>query len=87
MLLEKTPSMSAERLLQVLYKARRAIKPVYIPDVAYEIGLSPQEAKDAWSYLKEKDFIKTYSLPYAATINTKGIDEVEHPDHFSKTEH
>lgn len=76
--------MSAERLLQVLYKARFAIKPVYVPDVAYEIGLSPQEAQDAWAYLKQQGFIKTFTLPYAASINDNGIAEIEHPSHFAE---
>ena len=79
--------MSAERLLQVLYKSRSAIKPVYVPDVAYEIGLSSKEAIQAWAYLKENNFIKTFSLPYAATINDKGIAEVENPTHFSDSKH
>jgi hypothetical protein len=87
MILEKTPFMKAERLLKALYEARRQIKPVYVPDVAYQIGLSQQEAKEAWTYLKEKKFIKTFSLPFAAVINEAGIGEVENPVHFSETKH
>lgn len=83
MILEKSPSASAERLLKVLYRSRLAIKPVYVPDVAYEMGLSAKDALDAWAYLKEQGFIKTFALAGAAIINEKGVAEVETPSHFS----
>lgn len=77
MLLEVPVEKNAMRLLKLLYEARAKLKPVYLPDIAYELGMSKEEVFAGWEYLREQQLIKTFALKYAATINAAGIAKVE----------
>ena len=66
----------ALQLLQALYDATRAqTEPVFVHNVPS--GLSEEDAKVAWSYLKDRGLIETYSIPYTAKINAAGTDAIE----------
>jgi len=66
----------ALRLLEALYHATRGKEePVFLQDL--RTGLSDQDARAAWSYLKDRHLMQTYSMPYAARINAAGIDAIE----------
>lgn len=77
MLVEIPVETQAMRLLKLLYDARLKLKPVYIPDVAYELGIGKKEACASWEYLRDQKLIKTYALQYAATISEAGIEKVK----------
>lgn len=79
MLLEIPVENNAKQLLKLLYDARTKLKPVYVPDVVYQLGIGQKEAIAAWEYLRDQKLIKTYALPYAATINEAGVAKVENP--------
>jgi hypothetical protein len=73
------------RFLKALYDYRKTSSdPALAEHLAKLAGLTEQEAQYAWSYLKDKELIETFSLPYAARINARGIDGIEeaeqHPD-------
>ena len=71
-----TNQSKALRLLQGLYDATRAkTEPVLIDEL--ETGLSEQDLKAAWHYLKDRGLIRTFSIPYTASINAAGIDAIE----------
>ena len=76
----------ALRLLESLYRATRGKEePVFLQDLPTD--LSEEDARAAWSYLKERQLMQTYKMPYAARINAAGIDAIEnaqrHPDQAS----
>lgn len=77
MLLEVPVEKNAMRLLKVLYDARNKLKPVYLPDIAYELGISKEEVAAGWEYLRDQQLIKTFALKYAAVINDAGIAKIE----------
>jgi hypothetical protein len=73
------------RFLKALYDYRKTSSdPALAEHLAKVAGLTEQEAQYAWSYLKDKGLIETFSLAYAARINAHGIDAIEeaeqHPD-------
>lgn len=73
----------ALRLLNALYDATRArTEPVFIEEL--NIGLSEEDAKAAWRYLRDRMLIDTFSIEYTARINAAGVDAIEgaqrHPD-------
>ena len=71
-----TNQSKALRLLKSLYDATRAkTEPVLIDEI--ETGLSEEELKAAWHYLKDRGLIRTYSIPYTASIDAAGIDAIE----------
>lgn len=66
----------ALRVLEALYHATRGKEePVFLEDL--RTGLSEEDARTAWGYLKDRHLIQTYSMPYAARINAVGIDAIE----------
>jgi hypothetical protein len=66
----------ALRLLEALYYATRGKEePVFLNDL--RTGLSDEDARAAWSYLKDRHLVQTYAMPYAAKINAAGIDAIE----------
>lgn len=78
-----TNQSKAMRLLKALYDATRArTEPVFIEEM--NTGLSEEDAKAAWRYLKDRRLIDTFSIPYTARINGAGVDAIEgaqsHPD-------
>lgn len=68
---------NALRLLKAIYeKTHDQTSPV--DDVArLSTGLSEEEAKAAWRYLRDKALIQTFNLDYAARINSNGVDVIE----------
>jgi hypothetical protein len=71
-----TNQSKALRLLKALYDATRAkTEPVEIDEI--ETGLSEEDLKVAWHYLKDRGLIRTYNIPYTAAINAAGIDAIE----------
>lgn len=71
-----TNQSKAMRLLKALYDATRArTEPVFIEEI--NTGLSEEEAKAAWRYLKDRGLIDTFSIPYTARINGAGVDAIE----------
>jgi hypothetical protein len=78
-----TNQSKAMRLLKALYDATRArTEPVFIEEM--NSGLSEEDAKAAWRYLKDRGLIHTFNIPYTARINGAGVDAIEnaqkHPD-------
>jgi hypothetical protein len=74
---------SALRLLQAIYdRTRDQANPVFVMEL--NVGLSEEESKSAWRYLKDKGLIQTFNLDYTARINAAGVDAIEsarsHPD-------
>ncbi|MGC2322390.1 MAG: hypothetical protein WA463_07145, partial [Terriglobales bacterium] len=66
----------ALRLLKALYDATRAkTEPVSIEEM--NTGLSEEDAKAAWRYLKDRGLIDTFNIPYTARINGAGVDAIE----------
>lgn len=71
-----TNQSKALRLLNALYHATRAkTEPVVIEEM--NTGLSVEDAKSAWRYLKDRRLIDTFSIDYTARINGAGIDAIE----------
>jgi hypothetical protein len=71
-----TNQSKALRLLKALYDATRAkTEPGFIEEI--NTGLSEEDAKAAWRYLKDRGLIDTFSIPYTARINGAGIDAIE----------
>ncbi len=71
-----TNQSKALLLLKALYDATRACtEPVFI--VAMDTGLSEEDGKAAWRYLKDRGLIDTFSIPYTARINGAGVDAIE----------
>ncbi|NOJ44720.1 hypothetical protein [Bradyrhizobium archetypum] len=73
------------RLLKALYEHSKATSdPAFVEHLASGTGLTELEAHHAWSYLKDKRLIQTFSIPHTARINAHGIDAIEeaeqHPD-------
>jgi len=71
-----TNQSKALRLLKALYDATRArTEPVFIEEM--NAGLSDEDAKAAWRYLKGRGLIDTFNIPYTARINGAGVDAIE----------
>lgn len=71
-----TNQSKALQLLRYLYDATRArTEPVFIEEL--KTGLSEEDAKAAWRYLKDRGLIDTFSIPYTARINGMGVDAIE----------
>ena len=68
----------AMRLLALVRdRTEHTPEPVFVADLASPGGLSISEAEAAWRYLQENSLIDTFSLPYTARINARGIDRLE----------
>jgi hypothetical protein len=64
------------RLLKALYDATRAkTEPVFVEEV--NSGLSAEDAKAAWRYLRDRRLIDAFNIDYTARINGPGIDAIE----------
>jgi cation transport regulator ChaC len=71
-----TNQSKALRLLQALYDAtRNQAEPAIVHML--KTGLSEPESQAAWRYLKDRELIETFSIPYTARINAAGIDAIE----------
>lgn len=86
----ETVYSKALRLLQAIYEQTHdSDEPIFVLEkVKNEIGLSEDEAKAAWRYLRDKHLIDTFSIDYTALINANGVDIIEtarlHPDEPAK---
>jgi hypothetical protein len=86
----ETVYSKALRLLQAIYEhTHGSEEPVFVLEkINSEIGLSEDDAKAAWRYLRDKNLIDTFSIDYMARINAYGIDTIEtarlHPDEPAK---
>jgi len=66
----------ALRLLEALYQATRGKEErVFLQDL--QTDLSEEDARAAWNYLKDRQLMQTYKMPYATRINAAGIDAIE----------
>jgi hypothetical protein len=76
---QETAYIKAFRLLQFLYERTCGkTEPVPITEgMKGGIGLSEDEVKAAWHYLKDKKLVDTFRVPYTARINARGIDVIE----------
>jgi hypothetical protein len=78
-----TNQSKALQLLKGIYdKTRSRTDPVFISEI--DTGLSEEDSKAAWRYLKDRGLIDTFNIPYTARINGAGVDAIEnaqrHPD-------
>jgi len=85
----ETVYAKAFRMLEVIYEQTRGKEePILVEDIQNKLGLSEGDAKEAWRYLRDKNIIETFSIPYTARINAYGIDIIEnarlHPDEPAK---
>jgi predicted nucleotide-binding protein len=74
----ETPSQRrAWALLNAIYD-RTHLDARPIDDVTkLDVGLTEEEARAAFNYLKDKGLLRTYEIPDAASINAAGIDAIE----------
>jgi len=72
-----TAQSNALRLLRAIYEqTHNQTNPV--DDVTQlKTGLTEEESKAAWRYLRDKGLIQTFNLDYAARINGNGVDAIE----------
>lgn len=78
-----TNQSKALHLLKAIYdKTRSQTEPIFVSEI--DSGLSEEESKAAWRYLKNRGLIDSFNIPYTARINGAGIDAIEsaerHPD-------
>ncbi len=71
------PPATIDALALTLLRAFRqhgqcSVEPVFVHDLAAELGLGQRDAERAFSYLAEKGWLDTFRLPFAARINAKG---------------
>jgi predicted acyl esterase len=70
----ETSEARALRLLQAIYdKTHDTSNPVFVAQLASDVGLSETEAQASWRYLSEKGLIKTFSIPYTARITNQSL--------------
>jgi hypothetical protein len=79
----KAVQSNSFRVLQAIYDRTRAQSdPVFVTEL--DIGLSEEDSKAAWRYLRDRGLIQTFNLDYTARINAPGVDTIEnaqlHPD-------
>lgn len=68
---------NALHLLRAIYDKTHN-QPHPVDDVAQlKIGLTEEESRAAWRYLRDKNLIQTFSVHYAARINGNGVDAIE----------
>jgi hypothetical protein len=80
-----TSQTKAFRLLKGIYdRTRDKASPIFVAELAAEVGLTKSESEAAWRYLRDRRLIETFNLDYTARINATGIDAIEqaksHPD-------
>jgi hypothetical protein len=68
----------ALRLLEAIYEQTRSREePVFIDQIAGQLGIYIDDARAAWRYLADKGLIQTFSVLYTARISAKGVDAIE----------
>src|SRR5260221_6025183 len=74
---DETSRARAMRLLALVReRTEHTHGPVFVarPELAAACQLSISEAEAAWRYLRDLGLVDTFSVPYTAWINAKGID-------------
>jgi hypothetical protein len=84
----QTSQSRALRLLKSIYDCTRdRTEPIFVEALAPDAGLTKEESKAAWRYLKEKGLIEIFNLPFTARVNAAGIHAIEdarrEPNHLS----
>lgn len=80
-----TSDVTSHKLLNAIYKQTKGKEePIFVTQIANEVGLNEDEVKAAWRYLRDKKLIDIFSIPYTARINAKGIDEIENEQLYTK---
>lgn len=75
---EDTIQAKALKLLKAIYEQSRSNEqPVFVEQLGAQLGIYIDDVHAAWRYLKEKDLIRTYNIPYTAGISATGIDAIE----------
>jgi hypothetical protein len=52
-------------------------EPVVVTDIKDRLEMSSADLAATWQHLKDHNLIKTFSLPLAACINTRGLEELK----------
>jgi hypothetical protein len=74
-----TNQAKALRLLKATYEAtRNSTAPIFVAEL--NTGLSEEESKAAWRYLKDRRLVDTFGIPYTARINGAGVDAIENAE-------
>ena len=74
---------NAFNLLRAISKhSENSSTPVFVTDLG--LDLDERTAKSAWEYLRDRNLIRTYSLPFTARINANGTDLLEKMSNISK---
>lgn len=74
----QTSKDRAMRLLALVReRTEHTHEPVFVNQLAGACQLSTSEAEAAWRYLHDLDLIATFSVPYTARINAKGIEALD----------
>jgi predicted nucleotide-binding protein len=78
-----TPSQSkAWVLLKAIYEKTHSDTHPIDDVTTLDTGLTKEEARAAFMYLKERGLIQTFAVPDAARISANGIDEIEKRIHM-----
>ncbi|MGD0519829.1 MAG: hypothetical protein ABSA48_01115 [Terracidiphilus sp.] len=68
---------NALRLLRAIYEQTHDQTHPVDDVTKLKIGLTDEESRAAWRYLRDKGLIQTFNLEYAARINGRGVDAIE----------
>jgi len=75
---DETSRTRARRLLALVReRTEHSHEPVFVTELAAACQLSKEESEAAWRYLRDYGFIHTFSIPYTARINARGIDVLD----------
>ena len=66
------PENAFRLLFAISTHSKNSSSPVFVTDLG--LDMDEQAAKTAWEYLRDRDLIRTYNLPYSARINSNGTD-------------
>ena len=73
-----TVQAKALRMLEVIYEHTKSKEGgIDIEKVRELLGLSPEDARAGWTYLKDQSLITPFSIPTFARINSRGVDAIE----------
>lgn len=68
---------NALRLLRAIYEQTHDQTRPVDNVIQLKTGLTEEESRAAWRYLRDKGLIQTFNLDYAARINGNGVDAIE----------
>jgi hypothetical protein len=70
-------SRAIRLLALVRQRTENTNEPVFVAELAAACQLSIPEVQAAWSYLRDRGLIQTFSIPHTARINARGIDALD----------